>query len=198
MTELLYHGSPKDFTEFNPSAGGAEGFGVYLTPLVERATNYAGDDGLIYEVDASKALEMKGLSQDEITLSREDMAGILTELSNRQIEEDEYPTTLSDYYGEISDFEDKDYLNSVINDVAEDLLMSNDSDTFVINDLKNAMGDEKMMGEILSSQNVGYTIDASLNKESPDILVFDPTNVVIKQKSLTQDLIQDLGIELER
>lgn len=30
MTELLYHGSPKDFTEFNPSNGGAEGFGVYL------------------------------------------------------------------------------------------------------------------------------------------------------------------------
>jgi hypothetical protein len=64
MKEILYHGSPKEFEEFDPMRMGERmtslGLGYYLTPDPKLASDY-GTHIMLFEVDTSNILDWQNL-----------------------------------------------------------------------------------------------------------------------------------------
>ena len=68
MKKILYHGSPKEFNEFDPSKVGERmtslGLGHYLTPDIELAKSY-GQYVMEFEVDLSNTVSYTHLRAHE-------------------------------------------------------------------------------------------------------------------------------------
>lgn len=68
MKKILYHGSPKEFNEFDPSKVGERmtslGLGHYLTPDIELAKSY-GQYIMEFEVDLSNMFDWDNLNENQ-------------------------------------------------------------------------------------------------------------------------------------
>lgn len=124
-----YHGSPNQFTEFKfdfiRTNGTSEGIGFYFTDNKQIAANYA-QNGFIYTVNIDGK---KALSDNEITLTRNELASLVTEL-------DKHNDCLSNY-GDTS----YEGFQNVLN-MALDNLLTSESDTEILADLFNSNGED--------------------------------------------------------
>lgn len=126
----VYHGSPNKFNQFDYSKirtnGTSEGVGFYFTDSLDIATGYA-QNGYIYiaELNGTKAL-----SDNEKTISRDDLKKLLIELNKS--------TDCLSNYGDV-DFEG---LENVL-ETALDMEYANNTDTEIMGSLYNSNGESE-------------------------------------------------------
>lgn len=197
----LFHGSESSFEQFEHQQsyqhGHNNGFGFYMTPDLNRAKTYA-ENGYIYEVDTSKVSDMRMLDSEKVTLSNDDLADFIDYVNQQQIEDDGYPYLLSDYGYDLDESE-FEYTHEYSQQLADSMLENeyDESDVDIINDLNNALGDSELAGKALTKINIGYSLDHSLDQDNPDVVIFDPGNIKITNKQLTQDLLKNMDITHE-
>ena len=82
MKKILYHGSPKEFNEFDPSKVGERitslGLGHYLTPDIELAKTY-GKYVMEFEVDITNIFDWDNLSEKQRKHIEEELIKIIPE-----------------------------------------------------------------------------------------------------------------------
>jgi len=82
MKRILYHGSPKEFNEFDPSKVGERitslGLGHYLTPDIELAKTY-GKYVMEFEVDITNIFDWDNLSEKQRKHIEEELIKIIPE-----------------------------------------------------------------------------------------------------------------------
>lgn len=181
----LYHGSNEFFGnfEFGQAKNGTDqGFGIYLTPSLERAKQYSSTNGYIYEVDSHKLTDMKQLNPQDVTLTNEDVTELVTTLAKAQQEDEGYAYVLADFGYEIEEdwSEEHDIISS---EVATTLLENNENDVDIINELNNTINNPKIIGQTLTKLNYGYTTDTRVSDTQPDFIVFDPANISITKQT---------------
>ncbi len=187
MTHVLYHGSTQDFNEFmnqrQSTHGRAQGFGIYLTQSEQLALSYSGSmakAGFVYEVDATKIDKMKHLENKRVTLSVTDVVSLLESINAEQ----DYPYTLTDYYGDDLEPGWTPKNQEIAEEVARHLLDQEDNDLDIINDLNNVSGETEALARGLTKLGIGSTKDDTSMDENgePAIVVFDPKNILITRK----------------
>lgn len=200
MTHVLYHGSTQDFNEFmnrrQSSNGRAQGFGTYLTKSKQIAFSYSGSmnkPGFVYEVDATKIDKMKQLENKRITLSIADVVALLKSINAEQ----EYPYTLTDYYGNDLEPGWTPKNQEIAKDVARHLLTQEDNDLDIINDLNNVSGETEALAKGLTKLGIGSTKDDMTMDENgePAIVVFDPKNIQITRKMTAAEAKKELEMD---
>lgn len=146
--KVVYHGTPSDFTVFDPSkigtTGSAEGYGFYFTDKEEKAAGYKKNDGNI----------MKGylkiqnpLSLTEKTLNRKEVEKLIRGLDETG------DLILSDYDASGIGYPSKTWYNNALKDTL-DVIMENDTDVDLVAEIANVIG----KGETLTAirNTLGY------------------------------------------
>lgn len=200
FSQPVYHGSDNVFQKFehraeNHFGGLAGGFGMYLTQNSELARSYTKEDGAFYTVDVSALDGMQGINDDpeDMKLTQEDVAEILKNLTDAQVENDGYPYILADFAGEVS--EDPDEWPMVIDDVAVNLIEnahnSDEGDISIVNELKNVTSEPQLIGEALTNVNIGYSLYYADNNPDtdPELIVYDVDNLDILETKTHEQLL---------
>ena len=189
---VVWHGSPSDFNEFSlrylGTNGTAEGYGFYFTDRRAVAESYArgteaqrhqGANGRLFEVFLNIA---KPLSNERVTMTREEFRRFLRELS-RQTDADGNPLELLSNYGDAA-YEGE---NAVMREVERLEYDGNDNDVDIVHSIINAVGDKERVFRVLRSTTGFDGIVADNPKWGGDQTVyvaFSPTQI----KSATENV----------
>ena len=188
----VWHGSPSDFNEFSlrylGTNGTAEGYGFYFTDRRAVAESYArgteaqrhqGANGRLFEVFLNIA---KPLSNERVTMTREEFRRFLRELS-RQTDADGNPLELLSNYGDAA-YEGE---NAVMREAERLEYDGNDNDVDIVHSIINAVGDKERVFRVLRSTTGFDGIVADNPKWGGDQTVyvaFSPTQI----KSATENV----------
>ena len=188
----VWHGSPSDFNEFSlrylGTNGTAEGYGFYFTDRRAVAESYArgteaqrhqGANGRLFEVFLNIA---KPLSNERVTMTREEFRRFLRELS-RQTDADGNPLELLSNYGDAA-YEGE---NAVMREAERLEYDGNDNDVDIVHSIINAVGDKETVFRVLRSTTGFDGIVADNPKWGGDQTVyvaFAPTQI----KSATENV----------
>jgi len=166
--KVVYHGSPKDFTQFDykyiGTTGSAEGYGFYFTDEKDKASGYTtSKGGKIYEGYLNLT---KPLSLNKRTLKRSQVSKLIKKL-------DPTGDDIVSAYASTSDgYPSKAWYNNSLNE-ALDNLMENTTDDDIISEIANIMGTK----EILSTVRKVLGYDGFIAKDKYDngevYVVFD-------------------------
>lgn len=177
---MLYHGSKNDFDEFkvsrfeNISHGRDSGIGVYCTRDIDFAKGYCtGENATLYTINDEFLNGTHMLSNDEITLTKDELNDILRDISLYEIENVGCCDFISSYLGCFIEELDYDRLNETV----DMLLENNESDLDIFNELY-IICDEDIVLDSFEKQN----IVAGINQERGEIVVFNPKNIEIINK----------------
>ena len=189
---VVWHGSPSDFNEFSlrylGTNGTAEGYGFYFTDRRAVAESYArgteaqrhqGANGRLFEVFLNIA---KPLSNERVTMTREEFRRFLRELS-RQTDADGNPLELLSNYGDAA-YEGE---NAVMREAERLEYDGNDNDVDIVHSIINAVGDKETVFRVLRSTTGFDGIVADNPKWGGDQTVyvaFSPTQI----KSATENV----------
>ena len=132
---MVYHGSPAIFTEFSAdfmgTHGSAEGQGFYFTDYKPMAEGYRKDGGQLLQGYLNI---QKPLSDSEVTLKRTEVRKLLHALDPTG---DDLVLNYDSMGG--MGYPSKAWYNRSVNDTL-DAVMNNDSDSEILGELANAMG----------------------------------------------------------
>ena len=189
---VVWHGSPSDFNEFSlrylGTNGTAEGYGFYFTDRRAVAESYArgteaqrhhGANGRLFEAFLNIA---KPLSNERVTMTREEFRRFLRELS-RQTDADGNPLELLSNYGDAA-YEGE---NAVMREAERLEYDGNDNDVDIVHSIINAVGDKETVFRVLRSTTGFDGIVADNPKWGGDQTVyvaFSPTQI----KSATENV----------
>ena len=189
---VVWHGSPSDFNEFSlrylGTNGTAEGYGFYFTDRRAVAESYArgteaqrhhGANGRLFEAFLNIA---KPLSNERVTMTREEFRRFLRELS-RQTDADGNPLELLSNYGDAA-YEGE---NAVMREAERLEYDGNDNDVDIVHSIINAVGDKETVFRVLRSTTGFDGIVADDPKWGGDQTVyvaFSPTQI----KSATENV----------
>ena len=133
--KVVYHGSPAIFTEFSAdfmgTHGSAEGHGFYFTDYKPMAEGYRKDGGQLLQGYLNI---QKPLSDSEVTLKRTEVRKLLHALDPTG---DDLVLNYDSMGG--MGYPSKAWYNRSVNDTL-DAVMNNDSDSEILGELANAMG----------------------------------------------------------
>ena len=208
--QLLYHGSPVKFDEFeiqrNPNSGTDMGFGIYLTDNKERAKKYS-DDGYVYTVSVSDELMASTpLSDSEVTLTEDKISEIITKVAEYQISDEGYPYILSDWDEPSSETEIDDGNRDIINMMSSEMI-NDDNDIQIINGLNNQLGGAdggaRILGPILNEVGIHYAVrdfvdETAKERTSQEYVIFNPKELTITQVDQRKELNQSVQNEITR
>lgn len=186
---VWYHGSANDFDKFKlpeaseHGAGTDMGFGLYFTDSVYRAQIYA-EQGNVYEIELEDS--GMGISNSGVTLSQDKVSEIVKKFAEKEIEEDGYPYSLSDW-GEAT--EEWSEVNDDLSKYIASRMIDATDDVAIINSIYQQMGgDQGMAKEILPGVLTEVGITHSIREfdfegqPSLEMVVFDPQNIEIVGK----------------
>ena len=189
---VVWHGSPSDFNEFSlrylGTNGTAEGYGFYFTDRRAVAESYArgteaqrhqGANGRLFEVFLNIA---KPLSNERVTMTREEFRRFLRELS-RQTDADGNPLELLSSYGDAA----YEGAEAVMKEAERLEYDGNDNDVDIVHSIINAVGDKERVFRVLRSTTGFDGIVADNPKWGGDQTVyvaFNPTQI----KSATENV----------
>lgn len=152
---ILYHGTKNYFDTFSldylRTNGTSEGLGIYLTDSKQVAKSYAFDNGYTLTVEFNGK---KPLSSTELTLSKDEIREYILEIHQET--------------GLLNDINDISYygFNKVLEEALE-MFFSNESDTDLISEVGNTVGDLKTALDIIYTK-FGYdhaVVDATWGYE---------------------------------
>lgn len=191
ISNMLYHGSKKDFTTFEipkfHENGGTLGYGIYLTDSIERANSYANDNGYLYTIELDeKVLNSNPLSAKEVTLTVNQIAKIIEKVAQKQIDEEEYPYILSDWEEPTSETKMDAGNKAIVNRIAQSITDDTD-DLNIINGISNQLGGNdsgaQTLNPILNELNIHYAVlDVEYYDGSKEYVIFNPKDIKISNK----------------
>lgn len=205
--EVVYHGSPAVFTEFSAdfmsSHGSSEGKGFYFTDYKPMAEGYQKSGGQLLEGYLNI---QKPLSDGEVTLKRSEVKKLLQALD---------PTgddlVLNYDSGGGMGYPSRSWYNRALNDTLN-AVMGNESDSEILGELANAMGDsgavlEKVRGVLgydgyivsgkYDNANVYVAFDSSQFKNADNQNPTEARDIRYSQRS-PQQLLESKEAENER
>lgn len=128
----VFHGSPHRFDTFSfdyvGTNGTSEGMGIYFTDNESIARGYSQEGGYLYVVDFKGRKE---LSYDTVTMTRDDLARVMTEMDRRN----EYLSN----YGDVS----YEGFNAVLNTALDAEFDYSESDVDIMCSIANGSGSLK-------------------------------------------------------
>lgn len=191
----LYHGSKEDFSEFEipkyHKNGSTLGFGTYLTDSLDRAKSYADNDGYLYTVELNDELQKSTpLSASKVTLTTNQVAEIIEEVAQKQIDEDEYPYILSDWEEPTSEVTMDAGNRKIAYNIAEKIIDDTD-DLNIINGINNQLGGNDSGAEtltpVLNKVGIHYAeLDTDFYDNSKEYVIFNPKDIKIVNQSLAK------------
>ena len=168
---VVYHGSHESFSDFSyknmGNNGTSLGQGHYFTN-VKNTARYYSENKNIYEVFLNIRKE---LSRDKLTITKENLKKIITEIDELSSENGEH------YF--LNNYEEVDYygFKKVLNDAVNLEYSSSDNDVDLIGSLINSSGNIEGVFEVLNKNNSLYGSINNITKNETHYVIGVPTQI---------------------